>query len=1206
MAGFKFSIRIAAVALLVSGFAASCAQIMGDIDVIGVEQSKVEPLGPGPKPKICEEGVTQCMGRLLQLCTDEGTAWATLEVCATPALCESSGISTVSDCIDPVCLVEEMSCSKEGVLRLCNLDQNGWQELEACETPGHCNAANRQCLPSPCEPGERRCNAGALERCQDDQKDWLSLDTCETNLLCEATLEAAELLASTGGITGAAQREVVPEGAANAVLDVSECLNPACLPGEVKCDGSRLERCNEGRTAFELSEECATTVLCQATLTYVGLGGRPRCRQPICVTGEHSCTPEAGVLQVCTEGRDSYVTTEACIGPEFCNAPAADVPGGQGCLDAPCESGEMQCNGPQVQRCRTNRTGFDAVGAPCETRGLCNDDDNRRAFCEPAVCQRGPLSSTEFLCQGTSLLRCNDQHTAYEPFATCATPELCQAGFGFEGCRPPACAANTFQCNGDFLAVCNPERTAFVNTERCAPGECNAGAGRCADPCLEGTARCNAQGQLEECRNRLVGREITARCLSQQLCDATARTCKQPVCTADGQRRCRVSGQNSILEVCTAGRSTFTALDTCGPGEFCDVNNDRCDVCDQNSTSTCEGNNTLVTCAANGQSENPVPCPQGCQTQNGADRCRTCAVGSASCDGTQLVVCQAGAAGEIFRREFCDSGALCQQALAECNSGLNGQACQCKPGVCLPNAVTCQGRQPVRCRADRTGFEPVGAFCTNTLCDPDTGTCDLCNVGDTRCAANGTMEGCSIDGSRFETILRAGNARCLSPDGPEQRCAGGGTPSTTTCANGICLDGVGCVECDANNFDSACIQTPAGPARTECVGGDESSVPCQNQSGACFVASCNANGCNTQPRCTGALPFCVANGTCVQCLADGDCGAGLICNANRCERRCQANECRNGQLQVCQANGRLAEETACPFPAQCQSATACRGCNATDCPTDACSVRSCTATGCSAPTSKCTGTLSVCLPPSGRCVQCDDDTECDNGICVNNSCAPACAEAQTQCRAGGREQCNNGRFVSVPCGAGTPVCTGTGQCVQCNGNVGCNRAGGETCVNNTCVAPPPPECTGTDARCGAGGREQCVNGNFQSSACGNGVPVCIGTGQCVQCSGNLGCNGAAGETCVNNTCVAPPPPPPPPPECTGDDARCGAAGRERCDNGSFASDPCGAEVPICIGNGQCVACNGAVGCGLLQTCVDNACQPLITIPVEIPPALPLP
>src|SRR5690606_3418264 len=147
-----------------------------------------------------------------------------------------------------------------------------------------------------------------------------------------------------------------------------QCRTPICVPREVRCDVASLMACNEGQTAFYVAEDCATPKLCDASITYTGLRGSPRCVRPACAEGEHRCTAD-GVLEVCNADRDGFDPLIKCIGPPFCNAVAADNGTAEdGCEDAPCDPGEEQCNGPQIQRCLPDQTGFENVGAPCETR----------------------------------------------------------------------------------------------------------------------------------------------------------------------------------------------------------------------------------------------------------------------------------------------------------------------------------------------------------------------------------------------------------------------------------------------------------------------------------------------------------------------------------------------------------------------------------------------------------------------------------------------------------------------------------------------------------------------------------------------------------------------------------------------------------------------------------------------------------------------
>jgi len=160
-AGIEVPRRVIALIAVALGFAVSCGRLLGEIQIDGTEQAKgtlkgPPDAGPPPKPVICELGTTECHDRLLQLCTDGGTAWVTWQACATPALCKSD-LSSVPACITPTCALEQMSCDGKD-LRLCNEDRTGWTVFDSCETAAHCDAGKRQCLPAPCEPGDRRCN----------------------------------------------------------------------------------------------------------------------------------------------------------------------------------------------------------------------------------------------------------------------------------------------------------------------------------------------------------------------------------------------------------------------------------------------------------------------------------------------------------------------------------------------------------------------------------------------------------------------------------------------------------------------------------------------------------------------------------------------------------------------------------------------------------------------------------------------------------------------------------------------------------------------------------------------------------------------------------------------------------------------------------------------------------------------------------------
>ncbi|HWO11352.1 MAG TPA: hypothetical protein VNN80_17785 [Polyangiaceae bacterium] len=1132
MSAIKLSARIFAAAAAALGFAASCGQLLGDYEV-QIPALRAPDAASGPK-EICTLGATQCDGRLLQLCTDEGTAWATLEACATPELCRASDTETVSSCIAPACSAEQMSCDGNQ-LRLCNDSRTGWELFSTCETAAHCDAGRRQCLPAPCEPGARRCNIGSLERCNDSRTGWELLDTCVTNELCEVTLAPAAVV---GEVLSADDLTLLQPGG-NAE-GPTECRGPVCVPREVRCELNRLNACNEGQTDLALAEECATPSLCDASITYTGVRGSPRCVRPACAAGEHRCD-EAGVLEVCNADRDGYDPIEACIGPQFCNAVAADN-GEPGCEDAPCEAGDEQCNGPQIQRCLPDRTGFEEVGAACETRGLCNDD-NATAFCAAPACRRGPLSGTEFSCQGATLLRCNDQHTGFDPIGTCATAALCNAGLGFNGCQPPVCAPLETRCNGNFVQRCNADRTAFENVEQCQPGTCDSQAGRCADPCVLGSARCNAQGNLEECRSLLVGREVTARCGSVQLCDANTRTCHvSPAgCTADGVRRCRAQGQGTVLEQCTEGRSRFATLDTCEGGEVCDANDLTCDVCTQGSEPTCQGN-TLVRCSADGKNADSELCANGCQTvATGPDRCRACVPGTVRCEGAQLVVCRELDGEAVLVRDPCGSNQICQNTLADCNARGTGQNCRCQ--ACAPSDRGCQGAQPVACNADRTAIVSVGQSCgAPENCNQQAGACFACATFDVRCGADGVLEGCLPDRSGFGDLpVAPGGIRCVENNGGARaQSCDRSTLNDRACPSGLCLPGIGCADCDPSPGEFTPECTADGRSLIKCVSGREQPEACEGDDG-CVEGTCSSGSCTTESApagtdCSlggGAQGSCDGSGECVECLLTSECSddgnrcTTTVCRGGSCQHdpvtcpddgngcngvpACDPTDgqCRAPSVPNCDDRNPCTDDSCIPQGGTCDHQPHCgqnERCNAT---TGACTPLGCQRDSDCNDTVDCT--VDTCDTTTGICSRDPDNTRCNDEVaCTVDTCtATGCAF-----------QPNDAACVD------TNPCTGPGSCSANAPNRGCNfpsvpgqctlqSGGAGTCQEGTCQTP----CQGLN--CGEFG---CDVANNRCAACND--QVCNARDQPCE---DFSCQGTAcrsqvrdGQACIingaNGTC----------------------------------------------------------------------------------------
>jgi hypothetical protein len=208
-------------------------------------------------------------------------------------------------------------------------------------------------------------------------------------------------------------------------------------------------------------------------------------------------------------------------------------------------------------------------------------------------------------------------------------------------------------------------------------------------------------------------------------------------------------------------------------------------------------------------------------------------------------------------RAGCDEHATCSivdgQARCYCQSPYigDGTACTfdatCSALDCDSNA-DCVVDDEQRVCVCRTGFADVDGVCSNV---------DECTQGSgTPCGPNEICD--DTDGS-FQCTCRT-NALC--PLGVSTYCSG---TSEYACT----LDADGCL-----------VAGPSDP----CPVADE-----------CEEATCaSASGCGSRNRaartpCSEGV--CDGSGSCVACVLDGDCSAGLICNQ---ERQCVVPRCGDG------------------------------------------------------------------------------------------------------------------------------------------------------------------------------------------------------------------------------------------------------------------------------------------------------------------------
>lgn len=238
-----------------------------------------------------------------------------------------------------------------------------------------------------------------------------------------------------------------PDDCSDAGLAAGTCV-VRCQPGVPRCNDNLLQRCNPAGDGWQLVDQCASSALCDAT--------NVECVVPACGEREYRCT-ETGELQQCNGDRTGFLSIAQCRSAAFCSA----VPGRAQCDGMPCRAGRQRCNGPQIEVCRDDRSGYDVVGDPCASAALCVEGPADSAACTPPACTPGA-----FACDGVVLTRCSDDANRFVTVDECATAGLCKADE--QRCIDPLCSVGDQRCNGAVLERCNASRDGYLPVQTCA------------------------------------------------------------------------------------------------------------------------------------------------------------------------------------------------------------------------------------------------------------------------------------------------------------------------------------------------------------------------------------------------------------------------------------------------------------------------------------------------------------------------------------------------------------------------------------------------------------------------------------------------------------------------------------------------------------------------------------------------------------------
>lgn len=443
--------------------------------------------------------------------------------------------------------------------------------------------------PSPpttlCVAGDLRCVGPFLYTCGQDLESWTYVDTCSTEAHCRSR---------DGGCKPCAPGEHRCEGTKLEVCDesfawreVEDCLDAnacnlnsdscrPCVENEHQCQGAALMRCSPELT-WVLAQQCANPTAC--SVAPGKLSGSCAPVDPRCTTPQgHVC--DGVQLLRCTDAMDRLIPIERCPSAAHCDAATADKQAEAGrlatCLDR-CEAGAIRCVDAEFQRCSAE--GAWTPEMTCASASACSAKAGSTG-CEP--CTSGALE-----CNDGELRRCAPKSPGgWETVADCGVARLCNEAAG--RCDAGGCSrAGQTRCDLS-LERCKPDQSEWDSIDFCEGDLCNAHDAKCDRAACKKDARRCWGSALQQCDKSLRDWETLETCAEGETC--TIEGCAPNACT-DGEYRCN----DVYLEACTGG--VWLRKDRCATAALCDATSKSCEppACEANS-SICDEDMTLRRC----------------------------------------------------------------------------------------------------------------------------------------------------------------------------------------------------------------------------------------------------------------------------------------------------------------------------------------------------------------------------------------------------------------------------------------------------------------------------------------------------------------------------------------------------------------------------------------------------------------------------------
>ena len=683
-----------------------------------------------------------CSGATLSKCADDLSGYTQVSVCASPDLCDA----TDKRCNDPVCMpASTYQCFDVSVngavqsqLRQCNAGLTAWVDVgDPCPVGQFCsNDASDPGCKTTC-PSSTRCNGTELQACTADSG-WVHQATCATSDLCTCTLDGS--CAAGKGSDG---------------CGVALCGGSLPI---YECSGAELERCDDGRNAWNDQANCGDPTLCYPGASPAFNNGYcavcPQAGETQCVNGTNPAT-----VRKCSPDRTSWMTSSTCTSLGCIDSGTSDY-----C--AMCPAGDVKCNGPTLQICPPDQKAYatrqcgaanlcDATNAQCDVctpanSSMCSgnvlqhcssDGQSLQSTTCPKLCDAAnnrcdscmPGSSR---CMNATLYTCNSDGMT-ETATTCDSAAHCDATNN----RCVTCLPGDFNCSGAELQKCNSAQNGWTNQTACGSTSlCSASKGICF-LCSPGDYNCNG-AELQQCNAAQTGWMDKSACVSAPLCNQGQGMCTPPTCQPTD-----FNCNGAVLQKCNTTQNGWTDQVTCSSAALCDEAQGTCLSCnptDYNCTTMGE----LQKCNAMQTGfDDVMACgsPALCDASHGKCITPTCQPGDFNCSGAKLQKCNATQMGwdDVMT---CTSAPLC-----DATDGV------CTPPTCQPGDFNCNMAELQTCNTTQDGWTDKQACDSPAQCDATTGEC-LCAQPSYECTGNSLLT-CDATG-HYGSPMDCGTGTC--------------------------------------------------------------------------------------------------------------------------------------------------------------------------------------------------------------------------------------------------------------------------------------------------------------------------------------------------------------------------------------------------------------------------------------------------------------